>query len=88
MDRKDVKRLTRLELIELLAQQSAEIDRLNSELEEAKRQLEKRKLVCEKTGNIAQAALEINGVFEAAQKAVDQFLMSAGVAADEQQTEK
>lgn len=84
MNRKEVRKLSRLELIELLSEQSAEIDRLKTELETAKKQLENRKLVCNETGNIAQAALELNGVFEAAQRAVEQYLESAGVRQDEE----
>ena len=71
---KDLKRLSRAELLELLLQQTRERERLEQELEEARRQLDDRQIRLEKAGDIAHAALEINGVMEAAQAAARQYL--------------
>ena len=74
MTDKELKRLSRTELLELLLQQTRERERLEKELEEARQMLEDRQLRLEKAGDIAHAALEINGVMEAAQAAARQYL--------------
>lgn len=71
---KDLKRLSRTELLELLLQQTRERERLEQKLEEAERQLADRQIRLEKAGDIAHATLEINGVMEAAQAAARQYL--------------
>jgi 5-bromo-4-chloroindolyl phosphate hydrolysis protein len=75
MRRKDeLKKMSRLELMELLVLQSEEIDKLRNELEEYKEKLESRRLEISKAGSIAEASLKINGVFEAAEAAASQYL--------------
>ena len=76
MTDKELRKLNRGELLEILLVQSKEIDKLNGELEELKAQLEKREITLAQAGNIAEAALQLNGVFEAAQAAADQYLHS------------
>lgn len=60
--------------MELLIKQCEENDRLKQELEAMRKELEDRRISLEQTGSIAEASLQINGVFEAAQKAADQYL--------------
>jgi hypothetical protein len=48
--------------------------------------LAERKIVIEKSGSIAEAALKLNGIFEAAQRAADQYLYSIGVASAPEET--
>ena len=74
MTDKDLKRLSRTELLELLLEQTRERERLEKRLEEVERQLADRQIRLEKAGDIAHAALEINGVMEAAQAAARQYL--------------
>lgn len=74
MTDKELKRLSRTELLELLLQQTRERERLEQKLEEAEQKLADRQLQMEKAGDIAQAALQINGVMEAAQAAAQQYL--------------
>jgi hypothetical protein len=74
MVEKELKRLSRTELLELLLQQSLERERLEQELAEARRLLADREIRLERAGDIAHAALEINGVMEAAQAAARQYL--------------
>lgn len=71
-----LKYLSKLELLELLAEQEREIQDLTEQLEYKNRIIEQRTLCMMEAGNIAQAALALNGVFEAAQKAADQYLES------------
>lgn len=74
MTRKELKRLTRAELLELLLEQTKRAEQLEAELEEAKAELECRRLIVSKAGNLAEAALQINRVMEAAQAAANQYL--------------
>ena len=76
MTDKELKKLSRSELLELLIDQMKENERLRLKLKKAYKQLHDRKLVMEQTGSIAEAALQLNGVFEAAQAAADQYLES------------
>ena len=74
MTDKELKKLSRKDLLSLLVYVSKERDELKQELEEARRELKERKITAERAGSIAEAALKLNGVFEAAQAAADQYL--------------
>ena len=74
MTDKELKRLSRTELLELLLEQTRERERLELELEELRKKLADRQINLEKAGDIAQAVLQINGVMEAAQAAAKQYL--------------
>ncbi len=76
MTDKELRKLTRGELLELLLVQSKEIDRLNAELEQLQEQVQQREIKLAHAGSIAEAALQLNGVFEAAQAAADQYLQA------------
>lgn len=71
---KELKRLNRAELLELLLTQTRETERLQKELEETKARLNDRNLRIQETGDLAQAVLSLNGVMEAAQAAANQYL--------------
>lgn len=71
---KKLNRLSRAELLELLLIQTQENERLQQELEQAQKRLEERDLKIREAGNLAQAALAVNNVMEAAQKAAGQYL--------------
>lgn len=70
--------LSKLELLELLAQQERELQALRAQLAERDAQLAERRILLEQSGSIAEAALRLNGIFEAAQRAADQYLESIG----------
>ena len=74
MTEKELRRLSRTDLLEMLLEQSKEVQRLQQEREETKQKLEDRRLMEQEAGSIAEAALRINKVFEAAQQAADQYL--------------
>ena len=74
MTDKELRKLTRSELLEMLIAQTERNEMLNAELEEAKRQLQNRKIVCDRAGSLAEASLQLNGVFESAQEAAKQYL--------------
>lgn len=76
MAERELRRMSRTELIEIiyaLKQHEEELKRRNAELEQ---KLADRTLRLERAGSIAEAALELNHVFEAAQAAADAYLDS------------
>lgn len=74
MTDKELKRLSRAELLELLLMQTRESEHLKMQLEEAKRELADREIRIREAGNLADATLAVNGVLESAQKAAQQYL--------------
>lgn len=71
---KEMKRLSRADLLELLIDQSEELNELRARLDAAETALKNREIAISKSGTMAEAALLLNGVFEAAQAACDQYL--------------
>ena len=74
MTDKELKRLSRGELLEMLIQQSKELERLRKQLDAAQTALQNREITINKAGSIAEAALQLNGVFTAAQDACQQYM--------------
>ena len=74
MTDKELKKLSKADLLSLLLTQSKEMDRLKEELAEARKQLEERSILLEKSGSLADASLAIFHVLEDAQKAADLYL--------------
>ena len=71
---KELKRLRRSELLELLVAQGRRLEQLERELADAKAELENRAITISSAGTLAEAALKLNGVFEAADAAAKQYL--------------
>lgn len=82
MTDKELKRLNRAELLEMLIEQIKENEDLRSQLEEANEKLSRRRIAVESSGSIAEAALKLNGVFEAAERAAEQYLENIRRSAD------
>lgn len=74
MTDKELRRLSRMELIGLLLEQTRESERLRQELEQTKALLEDRRILLSNAGSIAEASLQINQVMEAAQRTADQYI--------------
>ena len=74
MTRKELRKLGRRELLTLLLEVSKENELLRDQLSNAQRRLANREIRLSHSGSIAEAALRLNGVFEAAQAAADQYL--------------
>lgn len=74
MTEKELKRLRRVDLLELLLEQSQENERLRRELAQAQAQLEDRAIRIESSGSLAEASLALSGVFDAAQQACELYL--------------
>lgn len=98
MTDKELKRLSRVELLEMLVETARENENLqnllkekeeqhqkqinvinsdfNQRMEVLQEQLDEKKLAISKAGSIAEACLQINGIFEAAQASVEQYLIN------------
>ena len=74
MTDKELKRLSRAELLEMLIEKSRENEALQGQLEDVLAQLNDRTLRIENAGTMAEAALLVNGVLDAAQQAGAQYL--------------
>ena len=74
MTDQELRKLRRSELLEIMIAQSKKIDQLQKKLNAAERKLADKKILLEKTGNIAEAALQLNHIFEDAQEAAEQYL--------------
>ena len=74
MTDKELRRLNRSDLLEMLIAQTEENNRLKARLEQAEAQLANRKIEIEKAGSLAEAALALNGIFQAAEAAAQQYL--------------
>lgn len=72
----DLRSMSKTELLTMLRDQEAEINELKEENARLEQQLEDKRIGLQECGSIAQAALKLNGVFEAAQAAADQYLES------------
>lgn len=70
---KDLRKLSKTELLELLVEQGRENIALRERLERAETELAERRLLLEESGSIAEAALKLSGIFEAAQRAIDLY---------------
>ena len=74
MTDRELRRLSRAELLEMLLAQVEENERLKARLEEAKRALEDRRLAVSRAGSLAEASLQLNEVFAAADRAARQYV--------------
>ena len=73
MTDKELRKLRRDDLLQILIDQQRQNDELKAALEEARQALEDRRIKLNESGSVAEAALRLNGVFEAAQSAADQY---------------
>lgn len=74
MIEKELKRMSRGELLELLIAQMAENETLKKDLACAQAALEDKRIVVENAGSLAEAAMQLSGVFDAAQDAAQKYL--------------
>lgn len=82
MPDRELRRMSRTELVEIIYALKQSEDQLKAENAALTAQLQERQLHIENAGSIAQAALELNRVFEAAQAAADDYAASVRAKAD------
>jgi len=74
MTNKELKKLRRRDLLELLVQQTEDNDRLQAQVNALTEQLESRRLNVNKAGSLAEALLSINDMFCKADAVAKQYL--------------
>lgn len=77
MTEHELKKLNRYQLLEMLIIQTERANDLQRQLEEAQEKLDSRDVQMTVVGSIAEASLQLSGVFEAAQNAADIYLNAA-----------
>ena len=80
MPDRELRRMRRAELVEIILALKQTEDKLRAENAALSAQLQERQIHIENAGSIAQAALELNKVFEAAQAAADEYVASVRAA--------
>ena len=85
MTDKELKHLSRGELLQMLVDQIEENNELKEKLANAQKELESRQITAEKAGSMAEASLALNGVFEAADAAAQQYLENIKNLSDRQE---
>lgn len=76
MTDKELRRLSRSELIDIIYELQKQNQQKDAAYQELQNELEKKTLILSEAGSIAEAALQINDVFKAAQAAADQYVLS------------
>lgn len=74
MTEKDLKKLSRADLLQMLIDQSEELASVQEKLAQTEAALHDKQLKIDKAGSLAEAAMQLNGVFEAAQASCQQYI--------------
>ena len=74
MDSKELKKMSRKDMLVILLEQTKRIRELEDELEKANEKLESKKVVFKNAGSLADAALQLSGIFNTAQEAATIYL--------------
>lgn len=85
MTDRQLRRMSRSELLEMLIQQMEENERLKEQLKIMQEELSERRIKIESAGSLAEAALMLNGVFQAADQAAKQYLENVKMMAGEKE---
>ena len=84
MTDKEFKRLSRADLIDIIYELQRQKEAAEAQAEQLRQRLDEKEIRIAKAGSIAEAALQINGIFEAAQAAADHYLTSVRANAERQ----
>lgn len=77
MTEKELKKMNRYQLLELLVLQTERMEKLQRKVNTLEEALNRRDLEMTALGSIAEASLQLSGIFEAAQEAADRYLEEA-----------
>ena len=93
MTEKELKAMNKAQLIQAMTDLTRErdeldqrVEKLQAQLKEAREKASSRAIAVSGAGSIAEAALALNGVFESAQAAADQYLENIARMKEEQET--
>lgn len=76
MTNKELRKLSRVDLLEMLVEMGKKNEALQVENEILRQKQDDRKIRIQNAGSIAKAALDLNKIFEDAQAAADQYLFN------------
>lgn len=85
MTDKELRKLSRTDLLEMLLMQKKENDQLRLQLQQLQSQLDDRTIAVNKAGSLAEASLQLNGVFESAQAACGQYVENIQMLSEKQE---
>lgn len=74
MTKQELNKLSRSELIQLALTMSARIQTLQAQYNAAEQTIARREIILNNAGSIAEAALQLNGIFDVAQNTAQQYL--------------
>ena len=83
MSETELRKLKRLELLELLLEQRRRCDRLEWELAQARKEIRDQQIKLENAGSLAEASAMMTNVLSEVQKATDIYRENLGVEKDE-----
>lgn len=83
MAEKELRRMCRQDLIEIIYELRKNEERLQLENESLKQQLKVRQTKIEKAGSLAELSASLNGLFESAQATADQYLREIRMMTDD-----
>ena len=84
MTEKELRKLRRAELLELLVEEGRVVERLQKEVTELRAEAEQRRIAIEKAGSIAEASLSLTKIFDEAQEAARMYLENIERRSEEQ----
>ena len=82
---KELKKLSRKELLEILLEQTKRIEELEVKLEESEKKLESKKVSLSETGTLAEAALKLSDIFKSADEAINIYKLNIEEAAKKEE---
>ncbi len=87
MAQKELRRMSRVELIEIIYALEQNEEELKQENENLRKKLEERTVVVEHAGSIAEAVAGLNHIFDTAQQTADDYLASVAAVKEEAERE-
>ena len=82
MTDKELRRLSRADLVDVIYELEKENEESREQIRKLQKALDDKILILSFAGSIAEASLKLNGVFEAAQAAADQYVASVKAACE------
>ena len=73
MTDRQLRKASRVDLLKLLLEQKRENEALRQELEQMHQQLQQRQITIDQSGTLAEAALKLSGIFDAAESACQYY---------------
>lgn len=86
MNNKELKKLSRKDLLEIILAQTNRIEDLETENKKLTTELNSKKIDIESSGSLAEAVVKLSGIFDLAQKTADEYVNLVKVNTKKQET--